>query len=897
MTTTAEPAAGRVAAPVAASDRTKGTEHGPDRPSEVEIPESIDAAFALLPPELRHIHARPFGRDEHGDPIADGRGRTVTGAVNYLRELAGDRVVENAPAGTEAADLNRMVETARAEAVDRLVDMLNIAVGDARYHVTADYLLNESNAYSYEFRLFVAAYGRVLSGDPDFYRNLGRRSIPGSIIRLARPMGVRGTYAFLPRFTAKYVQTDLRVIETNARSARLRWYGASQLERIDPAVRRHYIDFACQTYRATMGAIPTAGWGLDPSRVHQASCQLHGAEYCEWEFTWTQPERAGLGIVERLVGVSLSVGTFAYLVAQGPLWQYVAIVGATLLPAGLILYGGSARRRAREMREQQTLLLEQRDLADREYERGEEAKAQLQQSNFELQQRVAELTTLNELAVGLSSTLDLRELLASSLQTVVSYLRFDRALVLLADEEQGVLGSGHSVGGTPEMDALIAEIALPLDHPQSQLVSLYRADGPMLFRDVDQDDHEPNRLFAAALGVTAFLGTPLVTKGRTVGILAVDNRLSGRDVEPGDGPLLYTVGNIIAAAIENARLYTEIETQNRELEARVTQRTRALADSMEEAMAAREAAEAASATKSAFLSNVSHELRTPLTSVVGFTKLIRKRLDDVIFPAITGGAGAAGGGGTTGGGGATGTGATGTGATGAAATGTGAPGTAVATGDPKLDRAVRQVGENLEIIIAEGDRLTALINDVLDLAKIEAGRFEFKREPLEVDELIARGSAATDSLFTATGLELGHEIAADLPTIVGDRDRLIQVVINLLSNAVKFTPAGSVTVRARRIGDDVEVAVADTGIGIAAGDQDKVWEQFGQGGDTLTDKPRGTGLGLPICREIVEHHGGRIWLESTLGEGSTFLFTLPIADADAEGGRAAEAASASEPSA
>ena len=111
---------------------------------------------------------------------------------------------------------------------------------------------------------------------------------------------------------------------------------------------------------------------------------------------------------------------------------------------------------------------------------------------------------------------------------------------------------------------------------------------------------------------------------------------------------------------------------------------------------------------------------------------------------------------------------------------------------------------------------------------------------------------------------------------MGDRDRLIQVVINLISNAIKFTPAGhDHDQRRARTRAGVMVSVADTGVGIAPEDQDKVFEQFGQAGDTLTDKPRGTGLGLPICREIVEHHGGRLWLESEVGAGSTFRFTLP----------------------
>ena len=122
-----------------------------------------------------------------------------------------------------------------------------------------------------------------------------------------------------------------------------------------------------------------------------------------------------------------------------------------------------------------------------------------------------------------------------------------------------------------------------------------------------------------------------------------------------------------------------------------------------------------------------------------------------------------------------------------------------------------------------------------------------------------------------------RSIDGELPTITGDRDRLIQVVINLISNAVKFTPTGAVTVAAKLSEGGIVVSVTDSGIGIAPSDHDKVFEKFKQVGDTLTDKPRGTGLGLPICKEIVEHHGGRIWVESELGHGSTFSFTLPAA--------------------
>lgn len=250
--------------------------------------------------------------------------------------------------------------------------------------------------------------------------------------------------------------------------------------------------------------------------------------------------------------------------------------------------------------------------------------------------------------------------------------------------------------------------------------------------------------------------------------------------------------------------------------------------------------------KDDFISTVSHELRTPLTSVLGFTKVIRKKLDEVVFPQL--------------------------------------PAT-----DAKTERAVRQVSDNIGIIVSEGERLTALINDVLDLSKMEAGKIDWKPQPCMMAEILEQAAAATASLFENKGLELIKDITPGLPLISCDRDRILQVVINLLSNALKFTDSGSVTVRVNNgidgitdmdglIGnsqDSVTVSIIDTGIGIADKDRKDVFEKFKQVGDTLTDRPKGTGLGLPICKQIVEYHGGKIWVESRPGEGSIFSFVLP----------------------
>ncbi|MFN4255204.1 MAG: two-component regulator propeller domain-containing protein [Saprospiraceae bacterium] len=240
--------------------------------------------------------------------------------------------------------------------------------------------------------------------------------------------------------------------------------------------------------------------------------------------------------------------------------------------------------------------------------------------------------------------------------------------------------------------------------------------------------------------------------------------------------------------------------------------------------------------KSEFLSTVSHELRTPLTSILGFSKIIKKRLEERILPKTD-------------------------------------------LSDAKTSRAAEQVIENLNIVVSESERLTTLINEVLDLAKIESGKVVWHEERLEIGEIVARAAAATTTIFEHKNLDLKIDLAPNLPSTLGDADRLQQVLVNLLSNAVKFTQRGGVTVSARLESDErtLRVGVADTGIGIPEAFRQEVFEKFKQGADdTLTDKPQGTGLGLPICKEIVEHHGGRIWLESRVGEGSVFWFTLPV---------------------
>lgn len=269
--------------------------------------------------------------------------------------------------------------------------------------------------------------------------------------------------------------------------------------------------------------------------------------------------------------------------------------------------------------------------------------------------------------------------------------------------------------------------------------------------------------------------------------------------------------------------------------------------------------------KTEFISAVSHELRTPLTSILGFANLIQREFHRRIAPLVA--------------------------------------------DDVKASQTAERILENLAIIEAESQRLTRLINDVLDIAKMESGQIEWHMAEVNVADVIQNAVKATTALAQERNLAVDVAIPAPLPSVWGDQDRLMQVMTNLLSNAIKFTEKGQITIGSRVLRQlppyDADskraakraarslsllpaqapadlvvpallVAVADTGIGIAQEDLPLVFERFQQVGDALTEKPKGTGLGLPICREIVEHHSGVIWVESELRRGSTFYFALPL---------------------
>ena len=429
----------------------------------------------------------------------------------------------------------------------------------------------------------------------------------------------------------------------------------------------------------------------------------------------------------------------------------------------------------------------------------------------ESKQRANELGTVNNISQALASHLNLDEIIKLVGDQMKDLFKANIVYLALLNKKTKLIHFPYQYG----------DVMPPQKLGEGLTSKILKTGKPLLInKDVGATTIElgVNRM---GLPAASYLGVPITNGDEIIGVLSVQSTEAENHFNDDNERLLSTIAASVGVALNKAQLFEEVTQAKQQAEY------------------AGKAAEKANEAKSAFLSTVSHELRTPLTSVLGFAKIIRKRLEEKIFPVVD-------------------------------------------KTDVKIEKTISQISENLQVVISEGERLTHLINDVLDLAKIEAGKMEWSQENVAMAEVAERAIAATTSLFDQKNLQLIRDFETDLPEITGDHDKLIQVVINLISNSVKFTDSGSITCRVHKEKDEVIVSISDTGIGIATEDFGAVFEQFKQvGGDTLTDKPKGTGLGLPICKEIVEHHGGRIWLESKVGKGSTFSFALPIVASDA----------------
>jgi GAF domain-containing protein len=416
---------------------------------------------------------------------------------------------------------------------------------------------------------------------------------------------------------------------------------------------------------------------------------------------------------------------------------------------------------------------------------------EVQARTEELARSVEELRALGEVSQAVNSTLDLETVLATIVTQAVQLSTTDAGAIYVFDDAR----QEFQLRATHGMDqALIAAIQHQhISIGERTIARMAALRGPVQIPDLLNEPSSPLLNVVIRAGYRALLVLPLLRPGEIVGMLVV------RRKQPGEFPkstidVLETFADQSVLAIQNARLFREIEEKSREL------------------------AEA-SKHKSQLLANMSHELRTPLNAILGYAELM---LDSIY-------------------------------------------------GEPS--EKMRTVLERLQ---ANGRHLLGLINDVLDLSKIEAGQLSLSLDDYSLSDVVHGVVSAVEPLAAEKRLAFKAEVAPDLPTGRGDGRRLSQVLLNLVGNAIKFTDKGEVAIRASVTNGAFTVAVCDTGPGISAADQAKIFEEFQQADSSITRKKGGTGLGLSIAKRIIEMHGGRIWVESEPGKGSTFYFTLPV---------------------
>src|SRR5215510_6094035 len=422
----------------------------------------------------------------------------------------------------------------------------------------------------------------------------------------------------------------------------------------------------------------------------------------------------------------------------------------------------------------------------------EEVEARTRELSEALEQKTA---TSEVLGVISRSKLDLQPVFDTMAEHAVKLCHAERAFIFRYDGSLLKAMASYNVG--PELRAFVDRNPIaPGRHSVSARAALER-------RTVHVSDVQSDPEYAYALRdvdlIRTILSVPLLKGDEMLGTITI-YKLQAKPFTENQIALVETFADQAVIAIENTRLFEEVQA-----------RTRELAKTVEDL-------EIASQHKSQFVANMSHELRTPLAAILGYAELIQEGF----YGALP---------------------------------------------EKSLDALTR--------IRSNGKHLLGLINTVLDIAKIESGQFTLNMTEYAIEGVVETVRSATESLAQNKNLVLKTEVAKALPIGLGDEQRLTQVLLNLVGNAIKFTDAGEVCVTAKAVNGHFAVSVADTGPGIPAQEQTRIFDQFHQVDGSLTKAKGGTGLGLTIAKQIVEMHGGRIWVESTLGKGSTFQMELP----------------------
>ncbi|MCA1444566.1 GAF domain-containing protein [Ensifer sp. IC4062] len=416
---------------------------------------------------------------------------------------------------------------------------------------------------------------------------------------------------------------------------------------------------------------------------------------------------------------------------------------------------------------------------------------EVQARTAELARSVAELEALGEVTKAVNSTLDLDTVLQTIVAKAVQLSDTDAGTIYVFSSTRQQFRPRATYGMSDELVAAISGQPISLNDPG--IGDAARRREPVQVPELGEETPSPVQKIIRDAGYRGVLIVPLLRPNKIVGALVVRRRKPG-EFDERVVHLMETFAAQSVLAIQNAKLFREIEEKSQELEA-------------------------ASRHKSQFLANMSHELRTPLNSVLGFTEL----LVDGIYGELP-------------------------------------------------DRAKATVAR----VQANGRHLLGLINDVLDLSKIEAGQLTLAFDDYSLGQIVRTTAAAVEPLAREKGLAFTTTVANDLPTGRGDERRLTQVLLNIAGNAIKFTESGSVDILAGAADGRFEIVVRDTGPGIAPKDQALIFEEFQQVDSSSTRQKGGTGLGLAISKRFVQMHGGTITVESVPGSGATFRITIPI---------------------
>ncbi|OLE41641.1 MAG: hypothetical protein AUI36_24510 [Cyanobacteria bacterium 13_1_40CM_2_61_4] len=476
-----------------------------------------------------------------------------------------------------------------------------------------------------------------------------------------------------------------------------------------------------------------------------------------------------------------------------------------------------ARRIIRsEIEQKERVVAEQIRTLDARHVELQEAYVQQQQTTAELKRLVDELTILHETGLVFTSILDPEALLDKVLHTIVYKLRYDRAMITFFDRARLVSHDARVLGVSPEIAEFARKMEIPVTDSESVEGTVLLKGEPVLLNDIQQawDRLHPfNQQLAQAVQAKSVISVPLKVKNEVLGALTVD-RTGEHLLTQDDLKLIGTLASQVAIALDNARAYQQLGQLTQTLEQRVQHRTQLLLE-------ANRRLQELDKLKSDFVSTVSHELRTPMTSIKGYV--------DNILDGLTGAL------------------------------------------TERQSYYLNRVKYNVE-------RLTRMINDLLDLSRIEAGKVELHLSAVCMRDLVNDVVEGFQRAAQEKGLTLRSHQPDELPAIRGDRDKLHQVLTNLIQNAIKFTPkGGEIRVEANaHDGGFVLVSVSDTGCGIPPHELDRVFDRFYRV-ESVSAEECGSGLGLPIAKSLVELHGGRIWAESTPGQGSRFYFTVPIA--------------------